>query len=55
MSPEVAARPETMGGSSMRSPRGLLGTFVLLLALAKAGVLSLSEPPASDGMDEERE
>ena len=32
MSPEVAARPETLGGSGMRSLRGLLGAIVLLLA-----------------------
>jgi hypothetical protein len=47
MSPETAARPDTRGRSSMRSPRGLLGTFVLLLALSIAGVPSRSEPPAS--------
>ena len=33
MSPEVAARPETSGGLVMRSPRGLMGAIVLLLAL----------------------
>jgi hypothetical protein len=33
MSPEVAARPEALGDSGMRSPRGLLGSIVLLLAL----------------------
>lgn len=33
MSPEVAARPETLRGSGRRSPRGLLGAIVLLLAL----------------------
>jgi hypothetical protein len=32
MPPEVAARPERSGASSMRSPRGLLGAIVLLLA-----------------------
>ena len=32
MPPNVAARPETLGGSSIRSPRGLLGAIVLLLA-----------------------
>lgn len=31
--PEAAARPETSGGLGMRSPRGLLGAIVLLLAL----------------------
>ncbi len=33
MSPEVTARPETLVGFSRRSPRGLLGSIVLLLAL----------------------
>ena len=33
MAPEVAARPETSGGLVMRSPRGLVGAIVLLLAL----------------------
>ena len=33
MPPNVAARAETLGGSSMRSPRGLLGAIVLLMAL----------------------
>ena len=51
MSPEVAARSETLGGSSMRSPRGFLGAIVLLLALSIAGVPSLAEPQASNGMD----
>jgi hypothetical protein len=32
-SPSVAARRETSSGSGMRSPRGLLGAIVLLLAL----------------------
>ena len=32
-SPSVAARRETSSGSGMRSPRGLLGSIVLLLAL----------------------
>ncbi len=32
-SPDVAARPETLGGLSMRSPRGFLGAVVLLFAL----------------------
>jgi hypothetical protein len=32
MPPNVAARPETLGDSSTRSPRGLLGAIVLLLA-----------------------
>jgi hypothetical protein len=31
--PGVAAQQETAGGSDMRSPRGLLGSIVLLLAL----------------------
>jgi hypothetical protein len=31
MSPDFAARPETLGASNMRSPRGLLGAIVLLL------------------------
>jgi hypothetical protein len=33
MSPEVAARPESLGSFSRRSPRGFLGSIVLLLAL----------------------
>ena len=33
MSPEAAARPETSRGLGMRSPRGLLGAIVFLLAL----------------------
>lgn len=33
MPPDVAAQPETSGGSSMQSPRGFLGAIVLLLAL----------------------
>jgi hypothetical protein len=32
-SPSVAAREETSGGSGMRSPRGVLGSLALLLAL----------------------
>jgi hypothetical protein len=32
-SPDVAARPEAVGGLGMRSPRGLIGAIVLLLAL----------------------
>ena len=36
MPPNVAARPETLGGSSIRSPRGLLGAIVLLLAFPLA-------------------
>ncbi len=36
MPPEVAIRSETSGGSSMRSPRGLIGAIVLLLALPVA-------------------
>ena len=32
-SPEAAARPDTARGVGMRSPRGLLGSIVLLLAL----------------------
>jgi hypothetical protein len=35
-SPTVAARRETSRGSGMRSPRGLLGSLVLLLALPLA-------------------
>lgn len=33
MSTDVAARPGTLGGLGMRSPRGFLGAIVLLLAL----------------------
>ncbi len=33
MPSDVAAQSETLGGSSIRSPRGLLGAIVLLLAL----------------------
>jgi hypothetical protein len=55
MSPEVAARSETLGGSILRSSRGFLGAIDLLLALPIAGVPSLAEPPASNGMDGGRE
>jgi hypothetical protein len=34
--PGVAAQQETLGGSGMRSPRGFLGSIVLLLALPAA-------------------
>jgi hypothetical protein len=34
--PGVATQQETLGGSGMRSPRGLLGSVVLLLALPVA-------------------
>ena len=34
--PSVAARPHRMGGSDMRSPRGFLGSIILLLALPTA-------------------
>src|SRR3712207_4779077 len=35
-SPNVAAQQGTLGGSGMRSPRGFLGSIVLLLALPVA-------------------
>ncbi len=35
-SPSIAAQQETLGGSGMRSPRGFLGSIVLLLALPVA-------------------
>jgi membrane protease YdiL (CAAX protease family) len=51
MSPEIAARPETLEGSSTRTSRRVSGASVPSWELPKAGVPSLAEPPASDGMD----
>jgi len=39
--PSVAAQQQTLGGSGMRSPRGFLGSIVLLLALPLAVLTQL--------------